>query len=175
MTKAALKKMIEARIEAEREDLRIHELIKVALAPHNGGILSGKVQKAILKSLPSGYVVKLQYGMWYIVDDRQVDHLVKYDNEFLDSEKFDERDSASCSGSKDRIEKLEHFLNDPFRLETMHKAFARIKTAWQDFGAACRGLEEHKVSNTNPMYYELLKANGVPSKAVFKVIFDKEF
>jgi hypothetical protein len=169
-----IKSILLAQLEDNKADLKSHETLKALLTPYDGK----PFDKRLMNKLP-GYELNIQYGLIHIISPTGQKHFLGWmgnnETNTVNVSKFDTvTDTAYYVGSKERIEKLESFLNDETRFKQLVSLFNKVNKAWKTFYKAAKELEYSKMeSYHNPAYYDLLRNFGVPSEVISDIRFDK--
>ena len=166
-----IKQILVDHLNENRQDLQEHETIKAALTPHDGKEFNGRLQRY----LPEGYKIVIEYSLLHIKSPSgRTHHLGWTSNPFVNIANMDNINASYCTGAKERIEKIEGFLNDPIRMKQLTSMFMKVKKAWAAFKTVANELEASKMdSYHNPAYYDLLKNFDVPYRIISDIRFNK--
>lgn len=110
LTRDEVRKIIEADLSTNAEYLRRHNIIGEYLTTKEGKPANGTT----FRKLPDNCKLTHKYGMTYIVYNdgtRETQHLVSH-GELIGKVDWDEKDAPYGRGAKERIDKLNRFLND---------------------------------------------------------------
>ena len=85
------------------------------------------------------------------------------------ADKFDHADSCYFNGSKDRIKKINLYLNDTEKLKTMEVRYKKVQKLYNALQIAIKDVDTEEGSYNNPAHYEIFTAMGIETRVLSKV------
>ena len=128
-----------------------------------------KIDGWMAKRLPDGWKINWRAGMAHIEMPSGNSHLISY-GENINPEMMPKYDSWADAGARERIEKIDAFLNDGDAFTEMAEKYLKAASLFNELQEVIGkiGVSSHR----NPIHYEIVKAAGFPDN-IFSDIYYK--
>lgn len=150
ITKKSVQKMIEEYIKTEQFGIDEHNEIKAILQQCEGK----QFNMVTFRNKLGDYRFIGKYGQFRLQKGNGFEHLIGYDSDLINSERFEELDNCCGNAAIERIEKLKNI-----DVDMIVKLFGNIEKSVLSIMDSFKEIEKCKLRDyNNPIYYDLLRS-----------------